>query len=122
MDRLEPDASDAENQAVRNRALRSQLRLSLPPEDQVVGVEIGHRPGVSSQGDPGPDELGPEGCPEDRAQQAGIAVTQKIPHRTSRIDHRTLGVVTNEPDVVLSIRGHHALDRGLRRLHPVHTP
>ena len=85
-------------------------------------MEIRDSPCVGSQGDRGFDELGPQGRPEDGAQPTSIAVTQKIPDRTSRVDHRTLGAITDEPDIVLTIRGHHALDRGLRRLHPVHTP
>lgn len=85
-------------------------------------MEVRHSPCMGSQRDRGPDELGPQSRPEDGAQPTSIAMTQKIPYRTSRVDHRALGVVTDEPDIVLTIRGHHALDRDLRRLHPVHTP
>src|SRR5450756_1568119 len=122
MDRLQPDAADTEHQALRNGALRPTLGLSLPPDDEIVRMKIRHRLRLVGQSDCGSDGFGPDGGPHDRAKPAQLAVAKKIPQRSSRIDHRTLGVVTDEPYVALTVRGHHALHCRPRRSHPAHTP
>src|ERR1019366_3071754 len=88
--RLEADASEIEHQAPRDRALRPTLWLSLPPENQIVRMEIRHSPRLVSQGDCGLDGFGPETGPQDRAKPAQLTAAEKLPHRACWIDHRAL--------------------------------
>src|SRR5450631_4100605 len=70
--RLEADSSDIEYQAPRDPALRATLRLRLPPDDEIVRMEIRHSPRLVGQGDCSLDGFGPETGPQDRPQPAQL--------------------------------------------------